>query len=230
MTRISVLLVSQDYYSRYALHALLSKDPRTTVVDEARDVDEVRWLLEADGKPTFIEVLLFDADFCHGAGPTQVLGHLMQVVRAKQLRSKLLCCMTDLTLEFIRAAVQAGCDGILKKEEVAGAIADAVDKVHQGAFVYTKSVSDRAFGRLFQSVRHTTSYMVPPPHASPLNRKLARVARLYCEDGLAASEVAELLHVTEAGVRAQIQQIYRTLGVHDRREARRKLVELEGHQ
>lgn len=229
MTRIRVLLVVDDYYSRYAFHALLSKDPRTTVIDEARDVDELRWLLESNGNQALPDVLLFDADFCQVGGPVDMLERLMQLLKAKKLRCKSLCCVTELTLDFIRSAVQAGVDGLLKKEEVAGGIADAVEKSHQGTFVYTKSVSDRAFGRLFQGVQHARSYMVPPPHPSPLNRKLRRVARLYCEDNLTAAEVAEILHVSEAGVRAQIQQIYRTLGVHDRREAWRRLIELERH-
>lgn len=228
MARIRVLLIVDDYYSRYAFYSFLSKDSRTTVIEEARDVEEAGWLLETHAKQMVPDVILFDADFCHGPSHIEVLDRLMQIVKGQRLQCKVVCCCRELTLEFIRSAIEIGADGVLVKDELASRVADAVEKVYHNAFVYTRSVSDKAFGRI-QGVRHGESYMVPPSHPSPLDRKLRRVARLYCENGLPAREIAEILHVTEAGVRAQIQQIYRILGVHGKREAWGRLVELERH-
>jgi two-component system response regulator DesR len=227
MSRIKVMLIEDDYYSRYAFYSLLSKDRRTTVIDEARDVDEAQWLLQEGGQEVLPDVILVDVDlFGKDRDPVEAILQIRQLTDTHQVDCRVLCCMMEPTLPFIRAAIEAGVDGILKKEEVANGIADIVEKVVQDVFVYTRSVSDKAFGRI-EGVRHPKGYLVPMRQRSPLTRGLRRVARLYCEDSLSAAEVAEILHLSESGVRRQIQKIYRALGVHNRQEARQKLQELE---
>lgn len=219
------MLIEDDYYSRYALYSLLSKHPRTTVIDEARDVEEAQWLFEAERKPVRPDVILFDVDlFCQDRDPVEAVTQLMQLAEDEEFDFRLVCCMMKPTLDFIRAAVALGVDAILRKEEVASGIAEAVEKVQQGYFVYTRSVSEKAFGRI-QGMHHRQCFQVRSRKPAPLDLRLRRVARLYCEDNLTAAEVGEILHLSESGVRRQIRQIYRILGVHSRREARQKLQE-----
>jgi len=227
MSRIRVMLIEDDYYARYAFYSLLSKDRRTTVLDEAHNVEEAQWLLEVNGKPVLPDIILVDVDpFGQERDPVELLRGLMDWLRRRKLPCKVVCCLMEPTLPFIRAAVELGVDAILKKEEAAGNIADVVERVHQGFFCYTRSVSERAFGRI-QGVQHAACYLVPPRRGMPLNRALQRVARLYCEDNLPAAEIAEILHLSESGVRRQIRRIYQILGVHSREEARQKLRGIE---
>lgn len=227
MSRIRVMLIEDDYYSRYAFYSLLSKDRRLTVIDEARDVEEARWLLEENSKPVPPDVILFDVDlFGQARDPVVAVGQVVDLVKERGLGCRVICCLMEPTLAFIRAAVELGVDAILKKEEVASGIADVVEKVQQGYFAYTRAVSERAFGRI-QGVRHAECYLVPVRRPAPLSRQLRRVARLYCEDGLTAAEVADILHLSEGGVRRQVRQIYQVLGVGGRQEARQRLREVE---
>ena len=227
MSRIRVLLIEDDYYSRRALYSLLSKDRRTTVIDETRDVDEALWLFQEGNGQVLPDVILFDVDlFNPRRDPITEIQRLIEASESQGYGYRLICCTMEPTLALIRDAVEAGVDGILQKEEVASGIADVVERAYQGAFVYTRSVSQRAFGRL-QGVRHSECYLVPERREVPLDRKLHRVARLYCEDGLSAAEVGEILHLSVSGVRRRLQQLYKVLGARNRQEARQRLREME---
>jgi DNA-binding NarL/FixJ family response regulator len=227
MSRIRVLIIESGYYSRYALHSLLSKDKRIMVVDGVRDIEEARWLLDEGEKPVVPQIILFDIDTdCQHQDPIEAIKRLVSLFKTTKHGCRIVCFVIEPSLTFIRSAVELGVDALLQKEEVASSLADVLEKVHQGVFVYTRAVGERAFGR-FGGVQHEECYMVPPRRTAPLSHSLRRVARWYCEDNMTATEVAEILHLSESGVRRQIRQIYRNLGVHSRREARRKLYDME---
>ena len=55
--------------------------------------------------------------------------------------------------------------------------------------------------------------IVAAPATPALTPRLEQVARLWCEAGLGAREIAEELHLREQTVRGYIKQIYQVLGV-----------------
>lgn len=48
--------------------------------------------------------------------------------------------------------------------------------------------------------------------------------RLFCIDGMSATEIAEALHISENTVRSHIKTGYEVVGATSRREAFRKLI------
>ena len=223
MTRIKVALLTDDYYSRYALHSLLIRDRRTMVIDEAGDLEELEWVLgTARGQPS-PDVVLVDVDrFNRAMSPVQMVESLSLLLKGTARGCRIVCLAKTPSLAFIRRAVSLGVDAILEKDEVGSRIADAVVKVEEGRFVHTRSVSECAFGRL-KGISHEACHLLRSPQPLPLNQRLGRAASLYCVDGLTAAEIGELLHLSVGGVRSQIGEIYRILGVHTKKEARFKL-------
>jgi|GEM_PF-2870111 len=230
MAQIKVMLIEDDFYSRYAFYSILSKDNRILVIDDVVDVEEAIWVLEGAKAVQIPDVIVFDVDlFAEASGPPtfeqsiKAIRLLQEAIQSQSLKCRTVCCAMSPSLSLVREAVDLGVDALLKKNEVAYAICDVVVKVHEGYFAYTQAVSQVAFGRL-EGIKHEKVYLVPARKALPLTRDQRRIARLYCEDGMSAKEIAEMLQLTEAGVRSHIRNIFRALKVHNRAEARERLI------
>ena len=228
MVQIKVMLIEDDFYSRYALYSILSTDNRIFVIDDVVDVEEAIWVLKGAKAHQIPNVIVFDVDLFAEASGSLTFEQSIRAIRVLQeavqpLKCRTVCCAMSPNLFLVREAVTLGVDAILKKNEVAYAICDVVVKVHEGYFVYTQGVSQVAFGRL-EGIKHEKVYLVPAREALPLTRDQRRIARLYCEDGMSAKEIAERLRLTEAGIRSHIRNILRALKVRNRAEARERLV------
>ena len=228
MAQIKVMLIEDDFYSRYAFYSILSKDNRIFVIDDVVDVEEAIWVLEGAKAHQIPDVIVFDVDLFAEAPGSPTFEQSIRAIRLLQetvqpLKCRTVCCAMNPSLSLVREAVALGIDALLKKNEVAYAICDVVVKVHEGQFVYTQGVSQIAFGR-FEGIEHEKVHLVPAREALPLTSDQRRIARLYCEDGISANEVAESLHLTEAGVRSHIRNIFRALKVRNRAEARERLI------
>ena len=129
--------------------------------------------------------------------------------------------------DFILQAIQAGADGYLWKNEAAEGIASAVERVYEGRFVVTKSVAQLILGKV-SNLRHEATEIFPDSKRYlDLTRRVEQTIRLFCIDGLSASEIAEALTVTENTVRGYIKTAYEILGVSNRSEAFQRLVARE---
>ena len=223
-TPIRVLIVDDDYYAREALASLVARDARTRAWASAESVREALEALAATAgqRAAGPDVVLLDVRLAEGerAGIEGIPAIL-------ELAPDIRVLVTSVSADdaTVLAAVRAGTDGYVWKNETAERIATAVVRVAEGRFVLSRSIADR----LLETIAGLGSYVteVVPDRIDylDLTESVRKTLYLFCVAGLSAKEIASELQLSVNTVHARIKAAYSALGANSRSEAFRRLVE-----
>jgi two-component system nitrate/nitrite response regulator NarL len=218
-----VLVVDDDYFVRQALTALLTKDPRIEILNATpTPADALDWLEESQLQA---DIILLDLEFREG----DISGlEAIPALREAAPESAILLFSMTRDDDVILEAIQAGADGYLWKNDAATGIASAILRAHEGRFVVTESVARLMFGKVSDLIGQRPAEVLPKEKKyADLTQRMTQVARLFCLDGLSASEIAEELHISENTVRGHIKSAYEILGADNRQAAFLRLIARE---
>ena len=218
---VRVLIVDDDCYARDALQSLVSRDPRTRVSAAAGSIAEaIAALGSLDGPPP--DVIVLDVRLAEGerAGIEAIPG-----LREVAPGARILITSVSADDDTVLAAVRAGADGYVWKNETAERVALAIAAVAEGRFVLSRTIADRLLGQIADLGTYATEIMPDGPAARDLTEAVRKTLYLYCVMGLSAREVADELQIAVNTVNSRIKAAYLMLGAKNRAEAFRRLVE-----
>jgi DNA-binding NarL/FixJ family response regulator len=222
---VRTLIVDDDFYAREAMRSLLARDGRTRVWGCSADVAEAveavstaRASGEAVPQVVLLDVRLHDRELGGIEGIEQL--------RVVLPESRVLMTSISRDVPTVVAALVAGGDGYVWKNESAGGIADAVARVAEGRFVLTKSIAERLGDRLAELVV-AGAEVLPARRDVALADAVRKTVYLYCVCGMSAREIAEELQLSVNTVNSRIRVAYQVLGAGTRREAFECLIAAE---
>jgi DNA-binding NarL/FixJ family response regulator len=225
MAPVRTLIVDDDFYAREAMRSLLARDARTRVWGTAADVGEALRSIDAalaSGDPlpdvVLLDVRLHDREF----GGIEGMPALREAIPSVRV------LVTSISRDeaTVMAAVVAGGDGYVWKNESADGIADAVARVAEGRFVVTKSIAERLGGTVAELAMRAAD-VLPDRRAVALADSVRRTVYLYCICGMSAREIADELQLSVSSVNSRIRVAYQVLGAGSRREAFECLIDAE---
>jgi len=201
---IRVLLVDDQPLARAGLRRILRPRAGFEVIGECDDGDEVEQAVAA-ARP---DVVVMDVRMKRMDG-----SEATRRLRSRQESPPVLVLTTFDDDEVLSAALRAGASGFLLKDAPGAELLKAVKTVAQGGAYLDLAVTHRvlaAFGS------HTTPTLRPPnPSLTPRELEvLTLVGR-----GLANSEIARELYISEVTVKAHLGHVLTKLGLRDRAAA-----------
>jgi DNA-binding NarL/FixJ family response regulator len=217
---VRVLVVDDDYYVREAVTALVSRDARTRLWGAVRGVpDAISSLVQSDGPPP--DVILLDVRLAEGdrAGIEGI-----SALREACQSCRILVTSVDDDDDVVLAAVQAGADGFVSKNETGERVVSALTHVAEGKFLLSPGLA----GRLIDKVAELGTYaerLPEPTEAVGMTESMRKTLYLYVVCGLSAQQVADELQVSLHTVNSRVKAAYAVLGANNRTEAFRILVE-----
>jgi DNA-binding NarL/FixJ family response regulator len=217
---VRVYIIDDDYFVRHATASLLTKDERTDALGTAESPAQA--MLDLKGQGVSPDVILLDLEYrqTHQSGMDAI-----QPFKEAFPKAKVLIFSMSRDDDLILAAMRAGADGYIWKNDAAEGLGSAVVRVHEGRFVVTESVARLIFGKVSGLLGERSAEILPKGKSyQNLTQRVEQVMRLFCIDGLSASEIAEALHISESTVRGHIKVGYEIVGATSRREAFQKLV------
>ena len=220
---LQVLIVDDDYYAREALLALVARDTRTRVWDAVGSIPEALDALATPGqRPGAPDVILLDVRLAEGerAGIDGIPS-----LRLAAPDARILVTSVSADDETVLAAVRAGADGYVWKNETAAGVANAIGRVAEGRFVLSRSVADGLLGTIQLVGSYATEIVPEHRDYAELTENVRKTLYLYCVAGLSAREIAEELQVSVNTVNSRIKAAYAALGASNRSEAFRRIVE-----
>jgi DNA-binding NarL/FixJ family response regulator len=222
---VRTLIVDDDFYARDALRSLLSRDARTRVWGDAGDASEAIAIVDSatsTGEP-LPEVVLLDVRLNDDerAG-IEALPDLKAHLRDARFLITSVSCDEDTVL----AAIRAGGDGYIWKNESAERIAEAVVRSAQGRFVVTPAIAERLAGTVADLIVEAAE-VLPERRAVAMTESLRKTVYLYCVCGMSAREIADELQLSVHAVNSRIKTAYQILGASSRREAFERLISAE---
>jgi DNA-binding NarL/FixJ family response regulator len=214
---IKVFIIDDDFFVRQATTSLLTKDERTEVIGSASSLSEA--LDVAKEAP---DIILLDMDLKHSReSGVEAIGPLKKAFP----NVNILIFSVSRDEHLILKAMQAGADGYIWKNDAAEGLGSAIERVRQGSVVVTESVARLIFGKVSDLLGGRSAEILPEgKRYVDLTRRVEQVMRLFCIDGMSATEIAEALHISENTVRSHIKTGYEVVGATSRREAFQKLV------
>ncbi len=193
--KIHVLLAEDQAMVLGALAALLEMEADIEVVGRARDGDEALRAVHQLRPDVFIT----DIEMPKLSG----LEVAAEVKRAG-LPVRVIILTTFARAGYLRRALDAGASGYLLKDMPAEQLADAVRRVHHGLRVIDPQLAAEAWS----------------DEPDPLTERERQVLRLAGE-GMASSDIAEQLKLSEGTVRNYLSEAISKLGAANRVEAAR---------
>ena len=221
MTRpVQVYIIDDDYFVRHATASLLTKDERTDVLGAAESPAQALSDLKSIG--TLPDVILLDLEYRQ----TDQSGmDAIQSFKSAFPEAKVLIFSMSRDDDLILTAMRAGADGYIWKNDAAEGLGSAVVRAQEGRFVVTESVARLIFGKVSGLLGERPAEILPKGKSyQNLTHRVEQVMRLFCIDGMSASEIADALHISENTVRGHIKVGYEIVGATSRREAFQKLI------
>jgi len=214
---IRVFIIDDDFFVRQATTSLLTKDQRTEVAGSASRPAEA---LAAIKDPP--DIILLDMDFKQA----QESGlHAIAPLKEAFPETDILIFSMSRDEELILKAMQAGADGYIWKNDAAEGLGSAIERVQEGNFVVTESIARLIFGKVSGLLGDRPAEILPQgKNYTDLTRRVEQVMRLFCIDGMSASEIADALHISENTVRGHIKTGYEIVGATSRNQAFQKLI------
>ncbi|MFE6447794.1 response regulator [Nocardiopsis dassonvillei] len=206
---VRVVLVDDQELVRTGFRMVLDAQPDIRVVGEAADGDTALELL----RTLAADVVLMDVRMPRMDGVEAT----RRVCAADGGPRVLILTTFDLD-EYAYAALKAGASGFLLKDARPPDLLSAIRSVHSGDAVVAPSTTRRLLDRFVSHLR-ADDEAPPAPESldvlTPREREvLAVVAR-----GLSNTEIAALLHVSEATVKTHVGRILTKLDLRDRVQA-----------
>jgi len=222
MEPLRVLIIDDDFYARDAMQTLIARDTRTRLWGAAASVDEAsKRLAETPARLLPALVLLdvrLDSDDRAGIDAIRPL-------KALAPEAKILMTSASRDEETILAAISAGADGYVWKNESAESLVNAVVRVCEGRFVLTTSVAERILGKATELSSYATDVLKAERRYQELTDAVRKTVYLYCFCGMSAKEIASELQVSVNTVNSRIKLAYEILDAGSRQEAFQRLVE-----
>jgi DNA-binding NarL/FixJ family response regulator len=220
MSAFKVFIIDDDYFVRQATISLLTKDERTEVIGSASGYTEALSTLRIAP-----DIILLDMDLKH----TQENGlQAIEPLKKRFPKTNILILSMSRDEDLILEAMQTGADGYLWKNDAAEGLGSAIERVQRGSFVVTESIARLIFGKINDLLGSRQAEILPEiKRHVELTKRVEQILRLYCIDGLTATEIAETLHISENTVRGHIKTGYEVVGATSRHEAFQKLVARE---
>lgn len=225
-TPLGVLIVDDDYYAREAMRALVARDPRTRVWDVTDTVDGAVGALATPGdRAPYPAVILLDVRLAEGerAG-IEGIGALRDAASGPRILVTSVSSDDDTVL----AALRAGADGYVWKNETTDGIVSAILRVVEGRFVLSRALGERLLGTAEELGLYATEVLPERREAIELTENVRKTLYLFCVMGLSAKEIADELQVSVNTVQSRIKGAYQTLGARNRAEAFQRLVDSGG--
>jgi DNA-binding NarL/FixJ family response regulator len=214
---IKVFIIDDDFFVRQATTSLLTKDERTEVVGTASAPAEALSQIK-----TAPDIILLDMDFKHA----QESGlEAIAPLKKSFPETDILIFSMSRDENLILKAMHAGADGYIWKNDAAEGLGSAIERVKEGNFVVTESVARLIFGKVSGLLGDRPAEILPKgKRYMDLTKRVEQVMRLFCIDGMSASEIAEALHISENTVRGHIKTGYEIVGATSRHQAFQKLI------
>ena len=218
MNFLKVFIIDDDFYVRQATTSLLTKDERTQVIGSAASIAEALH----DLKAWPADIILLDLDFKH-TGESGL--DAVTLLKTTFPQTNILILSGSRDEHLILAAMQAGADGYIWKNDAAEGLGSAIERVSEGNFVVTTSVAQVVFGKISSLLGERPAEVLPEgKRHRDLTRRVEQAMRLYCIDNLSVPEIAEILEIAENTVRGYIKIGYEIVGASSRREAFQRLI------
>ena len=205
---IRVLIVDDQDLVRAGFAMVLASQPDLEVVGEAADgAAAVRLARECPADVMVMDVRMPGLD---GVAATR------EICQAAGRPRVLILTTFDLD-EYAFAALRAGASGFLLKSAPPEELLYAIRSVHNGDSVVAPSTTRRLIGRFLPHL--------PATEGTPLRQDLAELTAREREvlaevgSGLSNTELAALLHISEATVKTHVGHIMAKLGLRDRIQA-----------
>jgi DNA-binding NarL/FixJ family response regulator len=216
---VRVLVIDDDFYVREAITSLVTRDARTRLWGAARGVpDALAMLVEAAGGPG-PDVILVDVRLAEGdrAGIEGIAA-----LRAACGTCRILVTSVDDDDDLVLAAVQAGADGFVSKNETADSVATAIARVVEGRFLLSRDLGVRLVDRIAELGSYAET-LPRPLEAVGMTEAVRKTVYLYVVCGLSAQQVADELQISLHTVNSRIAAAYAALGAGTRAEAFQRL-------
>jgi DNA-binding NarL/FixJ family response regulator len=205
---IRVLLVDDQDLVRAGFAMVLGSQPDLAVVGEAADgAAAVRLARECPADVVVMDVRMPGLD---GVAATR------EICQAAERPRVLILTTFDLD-EYAFAALRAGASGFLLKSAPPEELLYAIRSIHNGDSVVAPSTTPRLIGRFLPHLPATEGV---PDHKG-LAELTVREREVLTEvgSGLSNTEIAALLHISEATVKTHVGHIMAKLGFRDRIQA-----------
>ncbi|HEV2251823.1 MAG TPA: response regulator transcription factor [Streptosporangiaceae bacterium] len=205
---IRVLLVDDQDLVRAGFAMVLGSQPDLTVAGEAGDgAAAIRLAREVPADVMVMDVRMPGLD---GVAATR------EICQAAERPRILILTTFDLD-EYAFEALRAGASGFLLKSAPPEELLYAIRSVHNGDSVVAPSTTRRLIGRFLP---HLPGSRQAPARAD-LAELTAREREVLTEvgSGLSNTEIAALLHISEATVKTHVGHIMAKLGLRDRIQA-----------
>jgi DNA-binding NarL/FixJ family response regulator len=205
---IRVLLVDDQALVRAGFAMVLGSQPDLIVAGEAEDgAAAVRLAREVPADVMVMDVRMPGLD---GVAATR------EICQAAERPRVLILTTFDLD-EYAFAALRAGASGFLLKSAPPEELLYAIRSVHNGDSVVAPSTTRRLIGRFLPHLPATEGTPDRQDLAELTAREREVLAEVGC--GLSNTEIAALLHISEATVKTHVGHIMAKLGLRDRIQA-----------
>ncbi|MDE1156085.1 MAG: response regulator transcription factor [Acidobacteriaceae bacterium] len=204
---IGILLIDDHELFREGMARLLNGEEGLHVVGQASSLEEAMTILSQQ-QP---EIILLDYDL-----DTELGISLFALLGSLEVKPQVLLVTAGMPAHAIRAAVDAGAAGILRKDSKPQQLVDAIRQV----FV-SKELQ-------IEPSPTTSSPILPEPTTRIGNRPLTRRQQLALKgvvDGLSNRAIAEQMHLSEGSVKAIVQELFDWAGVRTRVQLTRLFLE-----
>ena len=204
---IRVLLVDDQDLVRAGFAMVLGSQPDLAVVGEAADgAGAIRLARDCPADVMVMDVRMPGLD---GVAATR------EICQAGERPRVLILTTFDLD-EYAFAALRAGASGFLLKSAPPEELLYAIRSVHNGDSVVAPSTTRRLIGRFLPHLPAAGA-----PDREGLAELTVREREVLAEvgSGLSNTEIAALLHISEATVKTHVGHIMAKLGLRDRIQA-----------
>jgi two-component system, NarL family, nitrate/nitrite response regulator NarL len=201
---IRVLLIDDHALVRTVLRLLLERHPRMTVVGEAAQRADAL-ALAAREQP---DIILLDLDLDGESG----LSLLPELLAGANGTRVILVTGVRAPEEYYRA-VRLGAMGLVRKEQAADVLLQAIEKVHAGEPWLEPSIVARVIAEM--SGQRAGGEKQPNPEADKIARLTGREREVIVlvGEGLYNKQIAQRLSISEATVSHHLTSIFRKLGL-----------------
>lgn len=206
-SRIRVLLIDDHELVRTGLRMLLEHHPRMTVVGEASGAAEGL----ASVASTQPDIILLDLNLGGESGLD-----LLPKILASANRTRVIVVTGVRAPEEYYRAVHLGAMGLVRKEQAADVLIQAIEKVHAGEVWLEPAMVARAIAEM--SGQRAVGQKETNPQAARIARLTAREREVIAliGEGLYNKQIAAHLSISEATVSHHLTSIFAKLGLANR--------------